>query len=373
MKKFFTKATLAVSALGISVSAFAGNRDRTGQAGAMELTINPWAQSSGLFGMDGAVVGGIQAMKNNIAGLSQMGGNTEVGFAYTMFLRDSKIGVNNLGVAQKLGETGTVGINIMSMSYGDIPVTTYGAPEPTGSTFRPQMFNVSVGYAKDFSKYIRAGVGVTLVSEQISNISATGACFDAGVQYVTGKRDNFHFGVTLRNIGTNMRFTGQGFTVNAQAPNSIYDMNQQTPSEKFEMPTSLNISLGYDFYLDTAYGTNKPKHRITAVGTFQSNSFNNDYLGAGVEYGFMNMVMLRAAYRYEKNIGDASQSGTFYTGLAAGATVQKMVGNNMLSIDYAYRPTARPNNGVHTFSVRFGFGYAKDKKSNAENGNGSNN
>jgi opacity protein-like surface antigen len=247
----------------------------------------------------------------------------------------------------------------MSMSFGDIPVTDYYNPEGNG-TYHPQFLNVELGYAKQFSAHINAGFAVTYVSEQINNINATGAAFDGGIQYFTGKRDNFHFGITLRNIGTNMRFTGTGFSVNADQPQAspTFAVTEQYPSDKFEMPTYLNIGASYDLFLDENHLASKdakPVHRLSIIADFQSNSFNNDYLGAGLEYGFRNLFMLRAAYRYESGIGDASTSTTMYLGLAVGATVQYKVGGDkgpMVAFDYSYRPTERPANGVHMISIR---------------------
>jgi hypothetical protein len=50
-----------------------------------------------------------------------------------------------------------------------------------------------------------AGLNVTYVNEAISNIKASALGFDAGVQYTNGKRDNLHLGISLRNVGTNIR------------------------------------------------------------------------------------------------------------------------------------------------------------------------
>jgi hypothetical protein len=358
MKNSSTKIALAICVLGLSAQAFAGNKDRTGQAGATELLINPWGQSSGVFGLNGSYVKGIEAMKVNIAGLALVQG-TDIGLSHSMYLRGSDVKVNNFGIGQKLGNFGVVGLNIMSVGFGEIKITEFDNPDANIGTYKPQFLNISAGFAKKFSNKIQAGIAVTFVSEQISNIRASGACFDAGVQYVTGKRENFHFGVTLRNVGTNMRFSGNGFSVNAQAPdNENYTMNQQTPTEKFEMPTYLNFGASYDFYLDenhTAGYDDLPKHRATVMGNFTSNSFNNDYLGVGIEYAFKETLMLRGGYRYEKGIGSRETSNTFYTGFSAGATVQKGIGEKgpILAIDYSYRPTERPANGVHVFSLRF--------------------
>jgi hypothetical protein len=366
MKRIIAKATLTILAVGCSVQLFAGNKDRTGQAGAAELLINPWGRSTGVFGMNTSCVRGIDALKTNIAGLAFVN-KTEVGASYTALLKNSNVGVNNIGFAQKLGNNvGVLGVNIMAMSYGEITVTNYYNPEGNGGSYKPQFFNFQLGYAKTFSRNIQAGIGATFVTEQISNIKASGAAFEAGIQYVTGKRDNFHFGITLRNIGTNMRFSGNGFSINSEAPeNESYQLNRLTPAEKFEMPTYLNFGLAYDFYLDEKHtaapedqsaeaAAAKPKHRITPMASFTSNSFNNDYLGLGFEYAFQETFMLRAAYRYEKNIGSDLSSTTMYTGLAAGASIQRRIGETgpVLAIDYSYRPTVRPASGAHVFTLR---------------------
>ena len=357
MKKLSTIAFLALSAVSVAFQAQAGNKDRSGQAGAAELLINPWGASTGVFGLNTANVQGMEAMKNNIAGLAYVDG-TEIGVAYSAYLKGSKTSVNNLGFAQKLGEAGVIGLNLQSLSFGEIDVTDWNNPDAGIGSYKPQFFNIQVGFAKEFSHSIHAGFGITYVSEAISNVRASGACFEAGVQYVTGAQDNFHFGVTLRNVGTNMRFSGEGFAINSQAPeDETYIVNRETPSDKFEMPTYLGIAVAYDFYLDGNKNdkTAKPKHRLTAMGGFTSNSFNNDYIGAGLEYGFRDMVMLRAAYRYEKDIASVDNSTTFYKGFSAGASVQTGFGGkgSDIAIDYSFRPTHRPDNGVHTVSLRF--------------------
>jgi len=358
MKNFSTKALVAICALGVSFSAFAGNKDRSGQSVAPEMLINPWARTTGVFGLNVAQVGGIEAMKLNIAGLASDSG-TNIGLSHGSYLSGTGININNLAVSQQLGEVGVIGLNIMSMTFGDIPTTDYFKPEGYG-TYHPQFLNVTLGFSKQFSTHINAGVSATYVSEQIENISAIGLAFDGGIQYVTGKRDNFHMGIGIRNIGTNMRFTGTGFAVSADQTQSspTFAVTMNTPSDKFEMPTSLNIGASYDIYLDEKHLKSKdasPMHRLTVMGAFTSNSFNNDYLGLGLEYGFKGLFMLRTAYRYEKGIGSESTTTTMFKGYSFGATVQHRIGGDkapMLALDYSFRPTARPANGVHMISLR---------------------
>ena len=58
--------------------------------------------------------------------------------------------------------------------------------------------------------------------------------------------------------------------------------------------------------------------------------------------------------RYEKGIGNEEKTTTMFSGIAAGATVQKRFGEKgpLVSIDYSFRPTQRPANGVHMMSLR---------------------
>jgi len=155
-----------------------------------------------------------------------------------------------------------------------------------------------------------------------------------------------------------MRFSGTGFSVDGQQPQSSpsFAVTETYPADKFEMPTDLNIGASYDIFLDENHLSNKdgvPMHRLSVIGDFQSNSFNNDYLGAGLEYGFKHLFMLRAAYRYESGIGNPATSTTMYMGLAVGATVQYRIGTGpMFAFDYSYQPTERPANGVHMLSLR---------------------
>jgi len=357
MKKHTIKSFVALCAIAASYSSFAGNKDRSGQAGAPELMINPWARSTGVFGLNVSHISGMEAMKANVAGLAQTNA-TEVGLSRGQYLSGTNISLNTIGLSQKLGEAGVIGVTLNSMNFGEITTTDFDNPEGVGS-YRPQFLNIQLAYAKQFSSHVNAGAAMTYVSEQVGNIGALGIAFEGGIQYHTGKKDNFHFGITLRNLGSNMRFTGTGFAVNADKPQSSpsFVVSQTYPADKFSMPTYLNFGASYDFYLDEhhlASADSTPKHRLTAMGNFQSNSFNNDYLGVGAEYAFREMFMLRAGYRYEKGITSDANSTTMYTGIAVGATAQKRLGENgpMVSIDYSFRPTKKPANGVHMITLR---------------------
>ncbi len=69
---------------------------RTGEAGASELLINPWAQSSGMAGSNTASVRGLESVFLNVAGLTGING-TELAFSHASWFAD--ISINAFGFA----------------------------------------------------------------------------------------------------------------------------------------------------------------------------------------------------------------------------------------------------------------------------------
>ncbi len=335
----------------LSVAAWAGNPDRQGEAGAPELLMNPWARSAGIHTMSTSMITGVEAMRLNIAGLARVN-KTEVILANTNYLNGTDINFNSIGLAQKIGENTAIGISLMSVDFGDIPVTTTNLPEGTGAFFRPRFFNVGLGFSHIFENKVTVGVLVRAVSESIEDVSANAIALDAGVQYVTGEQDNFKFGISLRNVGGKMEFKGEGLGDQIIIPNfdetrSLTINQRSTP---YELQSVLNIGISYDFYLGN-------ENRLTTLGNYTSNAFSEDQIGAGVEFSFKELVMLRAAYKLDfSQFSDTTvDEEPLYTGLAAGATlnmpVSKKEGAPRIAFDYAYR-TTKIYNGTHNFSVR---------------------
>ena len=334
----------------------AGNPDRAGQAGASELLINPWARSSGWGGANSGGIRGLEAQFFNVAGTA-FTKNTEVLFSHTNYFKGSGMTLNAFGLSQKTGESGVIGISIVSLAFGDIEVTTTEQPDATGVTYTPQFINLGISYSKVFSNSIYGGINLKIISESISNVTASGIAIDAGIQYITGTNDdrnNVKFGIALKNVGTSLKFGGDGLStrVNAPATNNVYQLTVEQRSAGFEMPSLLNIGATYDFDLAI-------DHKLTVAGTFTSNSFTNDLYVAGLEYRFRNIFMIRGGFAFEDDIFKEDVLGnrlgtTALTGPCGGVTLDVPMGKGGKSfgIDYAYRAT-NPWDGIHSFGVRF--------------------
>ncbi len=339
--------------------AFAGNPDRRGEAGAYELVMNGWAGSSGFWSMNSANISGLESERVNIAGLAFVP-KTEVAASYTLWLQGAGVGIAHAGVAQNIKNGNVIGLTIQALSLGEIEKTTTANPEGGIGTYKPSFINIGISYSRKFSNSISGGFTARLINEGIGSLNAFGICVDGGLQYVTGPKDNIHFGVSLRNVGTPMKFGGDALTTSVSIiSSSTYQLSESSKTNTFELPTQLNIGGAYDFWFGRKIET-KPKvykqdFRLTALADFTSNAFGYDYYGVGAEFGWKEILMLRAAMRFENGMFNPAKRLDVYTGPAAGFTVNipfNKDGGPRLAIDYSFRATS-PFQGTHSFGLRF--------------------
>ncbi len=359
MKSFLHKSLTVALTSGILASSLtvnAGNPERSGQAGASQLLINPYARSAGWAGANNARAKGIESQYTNVAGLA-FTKKTELMFMRSAWLVGTGININTFGVSQRIGETGAIGLGIMSINAGKIERTTEDQPEGGLGTFTPRFTNIALSYAKGFSDNIYGGVTVRVISEGIDNVKAQGVSLDAAVQYHTGKYDQYHLGVSLKNVGPKMQYKGDGLSLQGTFTNAYgyeYEQTINSRSASFDLPSLLNIAGAYDLYL-TKDSTGRAKtHRVTVAANYTSNSFTKDNVLVGLEYAWKDMLMIRGGMHTEKGIfmGEGNRT-TAFTGPTCGATVEIPFGEkkSTFGIDYSYRFT-NPFGGVHSFGAR---------------------
>lgn len=334
----------------------AGNDDRRGTAGAGELLINPWARSAGWGSVNTANGSGLDALFANVAGLGHTTG-TEVAFNYTHWLNNSDIGLVSFGLAQSMGSYGVLGLTVNSMSFGTIQKTTVGSPDVgNNGTYKPTLLNLGVSYAKAFSTSIYAGATLKIVNEGIDNVDATGIAIDAGIQYVTGRDYEIKFGISLKNWGPSMSFSGDGLVINATYVDANHQQSVQQRSLSWDLPSSLNIGGSYDFLFS------EKTYRFTVAANYESMAFTDDLYTLAGEFSYNNLFMIRGGYTFQKGRGDDIYSSdgnrnNFSSGFSCGASINaplvKPKGDkkgSYVSIDYAYRLTAILG-GIHTVGL----------------------
>jgi hypothetical protein len=339
----------------VAVDALAGNPDRSGQAGATQLLINPWAASSGQGGANMASISGIEAMSFNPAGILGVR-NNEFGIAHDIWLGSFGVAINSFGFCQRIGEDkeNAIGLSITSFDFGSIPLTTENLPENSGQTFTVSMLNLGLNFAHQFSDNITAGFLVRAISEGVPNASAQGVSLDAGIQYKAGYSDRYHFGIALRNVGPAMKYSGDGLSMRGVLDGTNYSATLDKRNQAFEMPSILSIAGGYDIIVPDSVN----KNRFSVNLSFVSNAFAKDQFRLGLEYSWNTFIKVRAGYVYEDGLWNTATATTAYAGPAAGISVDIPFGKDRgdkdkakrFGLDYSYR--VANYGGTHTFGLR---------------------
>lgn len=325
-------------------------QSRAGTSAAPELLIPVGAKYEAMAGSANAFVSGVDAIYWNPVGLDRDTTGGGALFSYRQYIAD--IGVSYLALGGRFG-FGSLGLTFRSFSIGTIDVTTMDQPDGTGEKISPTFFVGGLTYSKRLTDRISVGATVNLINESFGNVSATGVGFDAGVQYqnLIGI-EGLGLGVSVKNIGTTMRYGGSGLWVQAQIPTADAGLSYyKVEAASFQLPSVIDIGLGYKKALEGG-------NTVAVTATFENNNFGIDEYRGGAEFGFMKTIFVRAGYLFSQTGGALSSSaGTVsifenWT-LGAGIDLGSLTGIEA-SFNYAYVPV-RYFGSNNMFDVRIAF------------------
>jgi opacity protein-like surface antigen len=323
-------------------NAFAGDVSRKGTTGADQLLIPVGARSIATGGAFLSNTTGVEAIYYNPAGLD-VSGKSEVMFSYMSYIAD--LNVTYLAAGAHFGDLGSIGFSFKTIEFGDIPVTTNEAPDGTGASYSPSFFIGGLTYSKVITDRVAAGVNFKLVHEGIQNTSADGFALDFGVQYRFPQ--NLSLGVAVKNIGSNMSYSGQDLEVKTGVPNAnpgTRNASYLPVTEEFQIPSYFELSLAYDYNFDES-------NNILLGTAFRQNNASEDQLNLGLEYSFMNRFYARGGYDLKLE----NTSETIY-GITVGAGINyPFIEGLAIIFDYAYRDVKDFPTANHIFTLKLAF------------------
>jgi Type IX secretion system protein PorV len=336
---------LLIIFLGSVAQIFGGGQNRAGTAAAPELMIPVGSRYLAMGGSNVASAVGLESIFWNPAGVALSQNDADVLFSYRQYIAD--MNMSYVAAAGNLG-FGTIGISFRDLSIGDINVTTMDDPDGNGQVFSPTYFVLGLTYSNALTDRISIGANVNLINESWDRAKASGLSFDFGVQY----RDffsvqNLAVGITVKNLGGSISYTGPGLFISANDPSSSRGVTYyQVSAAEFELPSTISIGLAYVRDLNE-------ENKISIAGDFQNNNFTYDNYRIGAEYSFKDMIFLRGGYSYspqsESANPDIFQNYTAGFGINFGS-----FSNVNISLDYAYIPV-KYFDANNTFTVSMGF------------------
>jgi hypothetical protein len=344
MKQYTRALAVFLLLIAFATAAHAGAGNREGTSGATELLIPVGTRDIAMGGSTIATTSGVDALFWNPASAAKMTNSVGLYVSHMSYIAD--IGVDYGAVSANFEGLGVLSLSIKSLAIGAIPVTTTQNPDGTGQMFTPQYFTVGISYGRRLSDRIAVGITTNIITERLGEVSANGVGFNVGVVYDNlGSVDGLSLGVTVKNIGPQMKFDGTGLLNQASVsgqnrPPQFYSVD----AAGFELPSSIEFGLGYkkSFTGDNSF--------LLSSG-FQSNNFSPDEYKLGIEYAYQDMFFLRGGYDFSQK---DQLGGQYLFGAAFGAGVHTALGSVDVTFDYAYR-AMKVFDSNHVFSLKLGF------------------
>jgi hypothetical protein len=357
------------------------------------LRISPDARSGGMGDVGIAISPDANAQFWNIGKLPFSTKKFGVAATYTPWLKDlvPDIFLAYISGFAKFGKEGsaqTISGSLRYFSLGDITYTQDGIT-PTG-TGKPREFSLDLGYARQLSPYLGAGVGLRYIHSNIASglngggggpvdyKPASTAAADVGLYYNKTtevdefRKNTFAMGLVISNLGGKVSYSslrkdfipinlgiGAAYTTQFDEYNKVtfaVDVNKllvptpldssTTGTPKYYYPDKTVVSGVLGSFSDAPGG-----------GTEELKEIN---IAAGLEYWYQDQFAVRAGYFYEnKDKGDRKY---FTVGLGARY--------NVFTLNASYLVPS--GNGINrnplSNTLRFTLSFDFDKVSNASDG-----
>ena len=333
-----------VTALMAPVSAYSqitGDVSKVGTVAAAFLEIEVGSRAVGMGGAYVAVVDDATAVFWNPAGLARIPKNEAV-LVHNNWLVDTSF--DFVAIALSLGNSGTFGASITSLSTSDMEVRTVLLPDGTGERFSTSDLSAALSYALNLTDRFAIGVNAKYISQSIWRMSAQGFAMDIGTLFKTNLK-GMTIGMSISNFGTSMKLKGNDTFVNYDDAPNLGGSNDRIPAfkqtESYSLPLLLQVGLAMDIL-------NNENNVVTVAINAAHPNDNNEYVNMGVEYAIGDVVALRMGYK-NSFLKDSEE------GITAGVGTKLVLsGGISFAIDYAYQDFGRLNN-AQMFSLALEF------------------
>jgi hypothetical protein len=329
--------------LGFVIEILAGDADRIGTAGGVQVLVPVGARDLALAGADIATSHGLDAIYWNPAGLASLKIRAMGLFSIMTIFND--IQINYLAIGVQAGKFGTLGFSLKSFDVGNISFTTNEDMDgKSGRTYSPTLVTGGMTYSRKLTDVIQIGVTGKVIYESIPRVTASAFAIDAGFQYQDLLQlQGLSIGLTIKNIGTNLQYSGSGLTRLATEDELGFRDFRNREAAIDQLPSTFELGLSYQRQI-------ADKNQIVLAGTFLNQNYDNDNWKFGAEYTYNQLIFLRGGYLFTQNTPATDVLYTF----TAGFGLNYNVGGVELIFDYAFRDS-QYFSGNNLFSLMIGF------------------
>ncbi len=316
---------------------------KTGTTAATFLEISVGAPAIGVGGAFVSLANDPTALYWNPAGIATITGIDAIA-SHTNWIAETNF--DFAGFVLPLGNFGTLGLSLTSLTMADMPVTTVAMPDGTGDYFSANDVAVGLSYARPLSDRFSVGFTAKVIQESIWHESAAAFAVDVGTLFKTDLFGGMVIGATLSNFGTPMTLSGSDTREFIQLDPTKPGTNNQIPAD-IEMD-SWDLPLRFHIGFSTNVLKNDTYRWTVAFDAIHPND-NYESVNVGTEFALRDFIFLRAGY--QSLFLEDSEGGL---SLGIGVTSNLISSSSIVKFDYAYRDYGRLE-GVNSFSLAVQF------------------
>ena len=297
------------------------------------------ARASAMGGAMASIEGTSAALFFNPAGIAYQDGFADLALTRTQFITDINYNAATLSIRPSDGLYGVLGLSVVAVDYGNLQETVR-ADNQDGfidlGTFSPSAVSIGLGYARALTDRFSVGGHVKYASLDLGgNVDR----LDQGRPVRVGSEENvfaYDFGM--------MYHTGfRGLTFAVQARNFSPEVTFARESE--ELPLSLQMGVSMD--VSRLVPAASAMHSMIVSVDAESPRDYSERVKMGAEYTFMDVLSLRAGYRFPAD----------EQGVSLGAGIQQELGGLGVGIDYGYSDWGVFNGANHVHHLGFNLSF----------------
>lgn len=307
------------------------------QTGMKFLSIAGDARSAGFADAVTSLEGNSAFLLYNPASVARQNTMLDFTFGKTNWIADIKYINSSVTFAPSQASYGVFGLSLISVDYGEFNRTIIG---PDGGaldigTYSPTALAVGISYAKALSEKFAVGGSIRYVYQNFGNGHIVGGdyenfqtqkidldvmAFDFGIIYKTGFK-SLNLGMSIRNFSEKIKYV----------------------DESFQLP--LNFKLGLSMNIFDFLSMDPLEHTFSIAVDAEHPRDNKEMLHLGIEYTFMNTLVLRSGYITPR---------TTEAGIHAGVGIQYEIEGINFGVDYSFTEFNLFQN-VHRISIKVSY------------------
>ena len=229
-------------------------------------------------------------------------------------------------VVKNLGNSGAVGLSLISMDYGDMPRTEYDSYfDPSGNliefpvtaglgTVTANDLALGLSYARTLYQKLKFGFNMRYLKEQLDDANSSTVAMDFGSFYMTGYK-SLRISILFKLFGADSEFRK-------------YEGRVEKRPFSVKTPMAFSFGTAMDFLEDPT-----SVHRLTVAAEYTHPNDGSEKYHLGLEYGYGKLLFLRAGHRFNYQ----------EYGWTAGAGAKIRLAGKSLFVDWAIIDVGRFN------------------------------